>query len=327
MNMKKITGVIVLLVMGLAVYAGPVSRHGHLKVAGTQLTDQTGRAVVLRGVSFGWSNWWPQYYNPDAVYTLSDDWQCTVVRAAMGVEPDSAYLSNPQPQIDLITTVVDAAIKNDIYVIIDWHSHGIRTEEAVAFFQQMATQYGRYPNVIYEIFNEPVQTWEEVKNYSETLVRAIRAIDQDNLILIGNPHWDQDVHLVADDPLVGFDNLMYTLHFYAATHKNWLMERGEYALRNNIPIFVSECAAMEASGDGALDMQSWNSWMQWMECHQISWVCWSASPKGETCSMMQWEADPRGPWKDNDLKEWGMITRNAIRKMNWPQNAKPKPCE
>jgi endoglucanase len=324
--MKKITFLIILLATGfITIYAGPVSKHGSLKVRGKQLVDQNNQPVVLRGVSLGWSNWWPQYYNPDAVYCLTKDWQCTVLRAAMGVEPDSAYISDPQPQINLVTTVVDAAIQNDIYVIIDWHSHGIRTGEAVKFFQRMATKYGRYPNVIYEIFNEPVQTWDEVKNYSETVIRAIRAIDKDNIILVGNPHWDQDVHIVADNPLTGFENIMYTLHFYAATHKKWLIERGDYALKNNIPVFVSECASMEASGDGALDLESWNMWLRWMEANQISWVCWSVSPKGESCSMMQWEANPRGPWRDNDLKEWGIITRDIIRKMNKERDVKPEP--
>ncbi|MDR0413738.1 MAG: glycoside hydrolase family 5 protein [Dysgonamonadaceae bacterium] len=314
--MKKFALLITLLATGLAAYAGPVSKHGPLKVTGTQLTDQTGQPVVLRGVSFGWSNWWPQYYNPEAVHTLATDWQCSVLRAAMGVEPEGAYLSGPKPQTNLVTTVVEAAIKNDVYVIIDWHSHGIRTDEAVRFFQEMATRYGHYPNVIYEIFNEPVQTWKEVKDYSETVIRAIRAIDGDNLILVGNPHWDQDVHLVADDPLVGFDNIMYTLHFYAATHKEWLIERGNYALKKNIPLFVSECAGMEASGDGALDLESWGKWLHWMETNRISWVCWSISSKEETCSMMQPEAGPHGPWQDNDLKKWGIIARDVIRKMN-----------
>jgi endoglucanase len=315
--MKKISLLILVLFTGLSMYAGPVSKHGQLKVSDTQLVDQHNQAVVLRGVSLGWSNWWSQYYNAGAVHNLANEWECSVVRAAMGVEPDSAYISDPQPQIDLITAVVDAAIRNDIYVIIDWHSHGIRTEEAVRFFRMMATKYGQCSNVIYEIFNEPVmQSWEEVKAYSEQVIRAIREVDPDNLILVGCPHWDQDIQIAADSPLTGYDNIMYTLHFYAATHKEWLIDRADYALKQRLPLFVSECAGMEASGDGDLDLASWNNWLNWMEANKISWVCWSISSKDESCSMMHRTANPHGPWADADLKEWGIITRHTIREYN-----------
>jgi endoglucanase len=313
--MKKIIVFIMMLTVGGMAYAGPVSKHGQLRVEGRQLLNQNSQPVALRGVSFGWSNWWPQYYNAEAVGCLAKDWECSVVRAAMGVEPDSAYISNPQPQMDLVTTVVDAAIQSDIYVIIDWHSHGIRTGEAIDFFRRMAIRYNKYPNIIYEIFNEPVQqSWEEIKTYSEAVIRAIREIDKNNIILVGCPHWDQDINVAADAPLTGYDNIMYTLHFYAASHKEWLIARADYAVKNNLPVFVSECAGMEASGDGPLDLDSWNQWLNWMETNHISWVCWSVSNKNETCSMMQEEANPKGPWKSADLKQWGNLTRNTLRR-------------
>jgi endoglucanase len=313
--MKKISLFLFLFVMVFSVYAGPVSRHGRLKVVNTQLVDQTDQAVVLRGVSFGWSNWWSQYYNADAVNILANDWECSVIRAAMGIEPDSAYISDPQPQIDLITTVVEAAIRNDVYVIIDWHSHGIRTKEAVEFFHKMALKYGDRPNVIYEIFNEPVQQpWEEVKAYSEAVIRAIREIDPDNLILVGCPHWDQDINVAADAPIRGYRNIMYTLHFYAATHKQELRDRGNYALQKGLPIFVSECAGMEASGDGAIDTREWATWLQWMNGHQLSWAAWSIADKEESCSMIKSPASPVSGWQESDLKPWGTIVKNELTK-------------
>ena len=312
------TTLFILLSLGItfSIYAGPVSEHGQLKVQGIYLVDENDQPVVLRGTSFGWSNWYGQFYNEQAVDWLASDWKCTVIRAAVGVEPDNAYLSNPQLHTELATRVIEAAIKNDIYVIIDWHSHGICMPEAVEFFKQMATQYGEYPNIIYEIFNEPVyQTWEEVKNYSETVIQAIREIDQDNIILVGSPHWDQDVHIAADSPITGYDNLMYTLHFYAATHKEFLREKADYALSKGLPLFVSECAAMEASGDGPLNKESWDAWRNWMETNKISWACWSVSSKNETCSMIKDDfIDPKGNWSDDDLKEWGRMVKEELNK-------------
>jgi len=316
--MKRIVFIILFVGITLSIYAGPVSKHGQLKVQGVHLVDKNNQPVVLRGISFGWSNWYGKFYNAQTVDWLASDWKCTVVRAAMGVEPDGAYISNPSLHTQLVTNVVDAAIKNDMYVIIDWHSHGIRTQEAIDFFKKMATQYGKYPNIIYEIFNEPVrQSWQEVNAYSEAIIKTIREIDKNNIILIGSTHWDQDIHLVADSPITGYTNLMYTLHFYAATHKEDLRERGNYALSKGLPLFVSECAAMEASGDGPLDKESWNAWLDWMEKNQLSWACWSLSSKNETCSMIKDDSvDPKGHWSENDLKEWGKMVREMLRSKN-----------
>jgi len=316
--MKRIIFIIFAAWISISIYAGPVSKHGQLKVQGVHLVDKNNQPVVLRGISFGWSNWYGKFYTKQTVKRLASDWKCTVVRAAMGVEPDGAYISDPQLQTQLITNVIEGAIKNDIYVIIDWHSHGIRTREAVEFFKKMATKYGKYPNIIYEIFNEPVrQSMQEVNAYSETVIQAIREIDKKNVILVGSTHWDQDINLIADAPLTGYSNLMYSLHFYAATHKDDLRERANYALSKGLPLFISECAAMEASGDGPLDKESWNTWLDWMEKNQLSWACWSFSSKNETCSMIKDDSvDPKGPWSDKDLKAWGKMVREMLREKN-----------
>jgi endoglucanase len=301
--------------------AQPVKNHGSLKVEGTLLKDEHGNSVVLRGMSFGWHNWWPRFYNSRSVRWLKNDWGCSVLRAAMGVEPDQGYLQQPDFSKEKIKAVVEAAIKEDIYVIIDWHSHNIKLREAKEFFTEMATAYGKYPHVIYEIFNEPErQTWAEVKAYSLELIKAIRAIDPDNIILIGSPHWDQDVHTVADDPINGYDNLMYTFHYYAATHKKGLRDRGDYALSKGLPIFISESAGMEATGNGPLDEEEWNRWIDWAEKNKISWIIWSVTDKDETCSVLFPSASSEGNWKESDLKTSGIKARALIRKINLGKN-------
>lgn len=287
---------------------------GRLSVLGTNLVNDKGEKVVLQGVSLGWHNWWPRFYNASVVRRLKLDWNVTVVRAAMGVEPQGAYLTNSERAIKKVTTVVDAAIKNKIHVIIDWHSHGLHTKEAKLFFSQIAERYKDTPYVLYEIFNEPVDySWEEIKAYSEEVIAAIRAVDKQNIILVGTPRWAQDVDLVADNPIVGYDNIMYTLHFYAATHKKELRVRADYALSKGLPIFVSECASMEATGDGEINFEEWREWRNWMRKNDISWVAWSISDKDETCSMISHKASSKGKWKKNtDIKEWGRLIKQEL---------------
>jgi len=319
--MNRINCLIFLLFVSIRLMAQPVKEHGSLKVVGTQLTDQHNNPVVLRGMSFGWHNWWPRFYNKEAVSWLATDWKCSVVRAAMGVEPNRGYLKDAAGSKEKVEAIVDGAIDAGIYVIIDWHSHNIQQGEAKKFFTEMATKYGRHPNVIYEIFNEPDQEgWPEVRAYSEEIVAAIRAIDPDNVILVGSPHWDQDVHLVADDPLLNQVNIMYTLHFYAATHKEDLRKRAEYAIQKGLPIFISESAGMEASGNGALNDEEWQRWIDWAEQYGISWITWSVSDKDETCSVLKKSASSNGGWKEEDLKESGIKTRALLRRYNARSN-------
>src|SRR6187431_654025 len=139
-SMKLITLILLCAVMSST--AQPVKTHGQLKVTGPQLMDQHNQPLVLNGMSFGWSCFHPRFYTSAATKWLHKDWQCDVVRAALGVEPDRGYLKDSARSVQLVKTVVDAAIEEGIYVIIDWHSHNLNLKEAKSFFATMATTYG-----------------------------------------------------------------------------------------------------------------------------------------------------------------------------------------
>lgn len=290
-----------------------------LHVEGTQLVNSRGEDVVLHGISFGWHCIWPQFWNRDCTRYLIRDWHAQVLRASMGVakvaegEMLRNYRAEPKLGLKCVKAVVDEAIRQGAYVIIDWHSHDIFEQEAIDFFRMMAKRYKGVPNVLYEIYNEPdYETWPEVKAYSQKVIRAIREIEPDAVILVGCPHWDQDINLVADDPIVGEKNLMYTVHFYAATHKQWLRDRTDAAMAKGIPVFISECAATEASGDGKLDEAEWKAYVDWMAARKLSWCTWSVSDKVETCSMFVPGANPKGNWREDEIKPWGNIVRQQL---------------
>ena len=320
--MKKLLAIILSCAFAYQTHAiDPVKQYGQLQVKGTQLCDQQGNPVTLRGVSLSWHNWWPRFYNKKVMKTLKRDWHCTVVRAAMGVQPDKTpeegYLKNPQLAMSCMTPVIESAIKQNVYVIIDWHSHHMYTQEAKQFFGEMAKKYGRNPHIIYEIYNEPIEdTWASMKRYATEVISEIRKYDHDNIILVGSPHWDQDIHLVADSPLEEFSNIMYTVHFYAATHGDDLRQRMESAVKKGIPVFISECGAMEATGDGPVDMESEEQWIQMCERMGVSWVCWSISDKDETCSMLLPQATATGPWSDDVIKDYGKMIKELLKKYN-----------
>ncbi len=300
--------------------ASIVDLYGQLKVEGNKVLAENGQAASLRGMSLFWSQWIGKYYTCDCIKWLRDDWKCTVVRAAMAVE-SGGYLTNPAAEEKKVRTVIDACIDLGIYVIIDWHDHNahLHQKEAAAFFNKMAADYGDLPNVIYEIYNEPLQiSWANlVKPYSEALVNEIRAIDPDNLILIGTPAWSQDVHLAAADPVKG-SNLAYTLHYYAATHRQWLRDRAKAAMNAGIALFVSEFGTCESNGSGVLDYSETAKWFDFLEANQVSWCNWSVADKVETSAALKPNASPSGKWAETDLTDSGKLVRAKIVELNLP---------
>jgi len=306
--------IILFLSFALNNIAQPVKIHGRLKVVGTQLMDEHDRPYALHGMSFGWSCWWPRFYNAGAVDWLYRDWNCSVLRAAMAVERRGGYEDDPAGSGKLIRAVVDAAIRSGIYVIIDWHGDHIKTAEAKAFFGEMAAKYGKYPNIIYEIFNEPAEvSWPEVKAYATEVIKVIRAKDPNNIILVGCPRWDQELQLPAADPIKGYTNIMYTMHFYAGTHKQWLRDRTDAAIKTGLPVFISESGGMESSGEGPIDYKEWQAYINWINKNNLSWISWAVIDKKETDAVLFPSASSTGHWKSSDLSDYGVKLRNYLR--------------
>ena len=297
-----------------------VQIHGLLQQSGNKILDKNNEPVSFAGNSFFWSNdnWGGErYYNTEVVSWLKDDWKTTIVRAAMGVEDPGGYLENKTTNKNRVKTIVDAAIDNGIYVIIDWHSHHAEdnTNEAILFFQEMATLYGEYDNVIYEIYSEPLDiSWSEiVKPYAISIINAIRSIDPDNLIVVGTPEWSQRVDLAAADPIIGYSNIAYTLHFYTVYHQQWLRNRASAALESGIALFVTEWGSI---GYSLVDSEA-NEWMTWCFTNKISHCNWAVNDKEEEWSILISGASTNGGWPDDELTKAGKLARNIIR--NWPE--------
>ncbi|WP_096086020.1 cellulase family glycosylhydrolase [Agaribacterium haliotis] len=290
-----------------------------------------GEPRSLAGYSLFWSNtgWGgDKFYNADVVREMKENLGATIVRAAMGVEENGGYLTDASNK-DRLKTVVDAAIANDMYVIIDWHTHHAeeRKSDAIAFFEEMARLYGDKPNVIYEIYNEPLQiSWSQViKPYAVDVIEAIRAIDPDNLIIVGTPTWSQDVDIAAQDPITGYANIAYTLHFYAATaaHQQPLRNKAQAALDANLPIFVTEWGSVSADGNGGVDAAETQAWLDFLEQNNISHLNWAFNDKDEGSAILKPGSSATGPWTDNDFTESGKLVTDAVQM--WDGNIDPMP--
>lgn len=283
---------------GIAWYAlkkPPVVKHAlqPLHVSGTRLLNADNQPVVLQGYSTFGLNYMPQYVDEGVFRFLKNQMGSQIVRLALYTQEYGGYCSggNQQQLKALIDKGVNAAEKTGQYCIIDWHilSDGdpmIHVNEAKSFFDEMSRKYAGKDHVLYEICNEPNGVdWQRIKTYANQIIPVIRANDPDAVILVGTPAWSQDVDTAAQSPLTGVSNIMYTLHFYAATHKDGIRSRLKTAHAKGLPVFVSEFGISSADGNGQLDPNSGSQWIALLNQEGISRVGWALSNKNEASAL------------------------------------------
>ena len=291
-----------------------VDAHGRLSVKGNKIVDKNGNPTTLRGMSlYCWSQQGKQFFNTSAIGHFAKDWRCTVIRIA--VLPRD-YRNNPTGEIDRVKTVIDACIANGIYAIVDWHSmEGAQNDIASAqsFFSTLAAAYAKTPNVMYEPWNEPVQeAWDVIKGYHEAVIAKIRAADPQSIIFCGSRHWAQELDEASQMPITSSPNIAYSIHFYAATHRQSLRDNGSRALKNGVALFATEYGTSSASGGGAYDPVETQLWWNWMDENNIGSANWSAAALGETSAAFQPGASATGPWTDDMLKPSGILVRDYL---------------
>lgn len=266
---------------------GPVSYYGALQSSGGQIMGaKTNQKAIVRGMSLFWSDATGMPYYSKTVMTWAvDNLKIDVVRFALGIQyyddtrtneisTGYSYKTAGDSYMNVIDDMVEAAVENDIYLIIDWHSHLANSETAMAkpFFEAVAQKYGKIPNVIFEIFNEPTCGSSEIASYANTIIPVIRKYS-DNLIIVGTPSWSAEPNSVNG---VSGTNLAYALHFYAASHSSDSYgPRATSAQKNQKAVFVSEYGTVNYDGAGSPDPSASESWFNFMDQNNLSSCNWS----------------------------------------------------
>ncbi|MBO4897624.1 MAG: cellulase family glycosylhydrolase [Clostridia bacterium] len=284
---------------------GGVGENGRLQVIGTQLCSENGEPVVLHGMSSHGLQWFPAFVSENAIKATGDR-GANLIRLAM-YTAEGGYLSDKSVKNTLVNAV-DAAIRQDMYVIIDWHilydnDPLQNADEAEAFFRDISKRYADSPAVLYEICNEPNGniTWSgNVKPYAERIIKAIRE-NSNGVILVGSPTWSQDLHEAAKDP-INAGNIMYTCHFYAGTHTDWLRQR---IADCGLPVFVTEWGTSAADGNGGVYLSEAQKWIDFMRERNISWANWSLCDKNESSAAIKSGADISDGISDSELTDSG----------------------
>lgn len=325
--MNKSTFIITLFIASVLCSAEtPIERHGELRVQGNQIVNAKGIATQLSGPALYWSIWGGEkYYTKEVVDWVATDWKASLIRATIGIEPTGGYLDEPSKHLAYARTVIDAAINNGIYVIVDFHAHdaNMEVEQAKAFFDSLGSEYGDIPNIIWEIWNEPndqngsgsggADTWsDDIKPYALQILPVIRKYSN-NIVVVGTPSWSGNPYAAVDDA-IDEPNVAYALHFYAATHKQTVRNQAEQA-RLKLPLFITEfgmCTADGGNSSTVIDTTETKKWLEWADTNKISWANWSLSAMPEAASALKSTASSLGGWSSNDLTVSGNWIRNRV---------------
>lgn len=288
----------------------PFEKYGKLSVKGTNIVGADGNPVTLQGVSTHGIGWFPQYVNSEGFKSLRDTLNADIIRLALYSSTAEAYTPNLHAKVK---EGVQYATDLGMYAIIDWHilSNGNPNTDkaaAISFFTEMAKAYASNENVIYEICNEPngdVQWERDIKPYAQELISVIRQYDKDAIIIVGTPTWSQDVDLVAKSPITNQQNIMYALHFYAATHTDNIRSKLTTALNSGLPVIVSEFSICDASGNGAINEAEAEKWIQLLREKKVSYVTWSLCNKNETSALISPNCTKTYGWTEDELSATG----------------------
>ncbi|MDO4501189.1 MAG: cellulase family glycosylhydrolase [Erysipelotrichaceae bacterium] len=301
------------------------SNSGQLKVQNNILVSSKGKPVQLRGISMAGIAFQERYTNDDTFKEIAATLGCNVIRLAMytwgvGAAGYSTGGNKKQLKEDILKGV-ECAKNADMYAMVDWHVLQDRDpnkyiEDAKDFFDEVSLKLKDYDNVIYEICNEPNNCeWSDIKAYADVIIPIIRNNDPDALIIVGTPEWSSDLYSAANDPL-DYDNLMYTFHFYAASHNTEYRNRVSYAVNTGLPVFVTEFGITSANGGYPVDIDEANTWVDFLEENNISYIMWNFSTSTEPCAAIKSGTLKTSGFTDEEITEAGHWLIDTINKYN-----------
>jgi endoglucanase len=303
--------------------ATPFAAHGRLAVCGTTLCGEDGQPVQLRGMSTHGTQWFEHCVTDASLDVLAHDWGADVLRVSTYVQ-EGGYETNPAYFTDLASRVIDQATERGMYVIVDWHmlspgDPNANTGRAREFFTEITRRHGDQDNLIYEIANEPNGVgWPAIRTYAEEMIPVVRAGDPDAVVLVGTRAWSSlgvsdgaDESEILADP-VDAENIMYTFHFYAASHQDGYLGTLARAA-DRLPLFVTEFGTQDYSGDGPDDFVSAQRYLDLMSEKNISWTNWNYSDDFRSGAVFRPGTCDSGQWADpGALKEAGVWVRDRI---------------
>ena len=314
-RMRRFSSFVVMVFTCLALVSlsfGKPAMHGHLMIKNAHICDQNGNPVQMRGMAmYPWtSTGGYDFYTAGCIAWLYSNWKCHIIRLP--------YLTDGSVPMSNITAVIQACIDSGMYVIVDWHdcTANANAADASAFFKTIATSYHQYNNILYEPWNEPSESggpsWSGViKPYMETVIGAIRAIDTGNIVLCGNPQWDQIPSDAGADPITDYKQVGYTMHFYAGSHPVASFSPSiTTTMKDGCAVFITEYGACNTGTTPA--QPECTLWYHYLDSNLIGSTNWGVEWQDACLGTLVSGASYNGGWTASQLTSDGTFVKAYI---------------
>mgnify|MGYP000872505564 FL=1 len=282
----------------------------------TEMNQRLGRGINI-GNTFEADQSWQSPFDADDFRKIAE-LGFTHVRVPIKWERDDRSMSTSPYTIypeflNTIKSVVDAALKNKLHIIINMHHHNdlmadpqAQKARFLAQWKQISEYFKDYPDsLVFEILNEPhdkltAGLWND---YYRDALRVIRETNPQRCVLLGVAEWGGTSALKSLTIVPNDNHLILTIHYYNPfqfTHQGaewvegsdaWLgtkwndTQADRQAVMNefqaaialsrskNIPIHIGEFGAYSKA-----DMDSRVKWTRflsrWFEQQGFSWAYW-----------------------------------------------------
>jgi hypothetical protein len=147
--------------------------HLPLKVVGTNILNDRGETVWLRGVNIASLEWTSdgQGHILQTVDVAIRDWHVNIIRLPLSQDRWFGYgpeqTDGGQAYHALVRQIVDRCATNQCYIILDLHwsdcnewgrnigQHSMPDTNSVVFWRDFAPRFANHPAVLYDLYNEP----------------------------------------------------------------------------------------------------------------------------------------------------------------------------
>ncbi len=99
---------------------------------------------------------------------------------------------------------------------------------------------------------------------------------------------------------------MYTYHYYSSVSDcRYARSQINKALDNGLPVFVSEWGYQAESPTLSKDTEALDTFMDFLEEQDISWINWALSNKDESYSFLAPDCETLSGWTEEQLSPSG----------------------
>lgn len=268
---------------------------------------------------YGWNN----CLTEASLNALANDWKADILRISLYVQ-EGGYQTDPIGFTNQVNRLIEEATERGMYALVDWHQlspgdPNANLNLAIDFFTDIAQAHNGKNNIIYDVANEPNGvSWDAVQSYAMQIIPVIRQYDPDAVVLVGTHGWGslgvsdgRTAQDIVNNP-VTIDNIMYTFHFYAASHGQNYRDNLVWAAER-LPIFVTEWGSQTYTGDGVNDFVSTQAYLDILNQYQISWTNWNFSDDFRSGAVWkQGTCSANNNWSTANLKEAGLWVRDKM---------------